>query len=228
MIYFAKELNKIKNNPDEWDSISVGVFKIDGSCEVQIGEYKRNYHTNFHTFCPFKQKGKWYALYSPDYTSTRIMELPSCKDIGGEKRDAGGFCPVDYYVPNYFVHEFKLEKDDKEEDRIAHINEMETLKDLKNEKKTIDDLLYYPFGFIAGCIWGDDSSWKIQYIDLSKAYKGKIKIDDRFGYIEMPYKAKRLSECISLETMDYPNDETIMISPIRYYNIKTGKEIKYE
>ena len=27
-------------------------------------------------------------------------------------------------------------------------------------------------GFVAGCVWGDDSSWKIEYLDLSKADEG--------------------------------------------------------
>lgn len=41
------------------------------------------------------------------------------------------------------------------------------------------------FGFVAGCIWGDDTSWKIQYLDLSQIENGIIKRDDRFGYIEL-------------------------------------------
>jgi len=24
------------------------------------------------------------------------------------------------------------------------------------------------FGFIWGCVWGDDASWKVQYLDLSR------------------------------------------------------------
>jgi hypothetical protein len=50
----------------------------------------------------------------------------------------------------------------------------------------IAPLLYYPFGFVAGCIWGDDSSWKIEFLDLSEIASGVIKRDARFGYIEMP------------------------------------------
>ena len=42
------------------------------------------------------------------------------------------------------------------------------------------------FGFVAGCVWGDDSSWKLQYLDLSNVEFGIIKRDDRFGYLELP------------------------------------------
>lgn len=44
---------------------------------------------------------------------------------------------------------------------------------------------YAPFGFVAGCIWGDDFSWKLQFLDLSKAEGGVLSRDDRFGYVEV-------------------------------------------
>ncbi len=65
-----------------------------------IGRYQRNYDRFFNTFAPFKRNGRDYALYSPDYTCTRVMSLPDCKDVGGEAPDDGGFCPVDYFVPD--------------------------------------------------------------------------------------------------------------------------------
>jgi len=42
-----------------------------------------------------------------------------------------------------------------------------------------------PFGFVAGCVWGDDGSWKLKYIDLSRADEGVLAVDDRFGYAEV-------------------------------------------
>jgi hypothetical protein len=38
---------------------------------------------------PFMQDGRWFALYTPDYAATRIMELPSCKDLGTEAPSHG-------------------------------------------------------------------------------------------------------------------------------------------
>jgi hypothetical protein len=72
------------------------------------------------------------------------------------------------------------------------------------------------YGFIAGCIWGDDSSWKIQYLDLSQADKGIIKRDDRFGYIELPSELN-LDNAIDL---DYDDDYiSLKIATQNYYNI---------
>lgn len=42
------------------------------------------------------------------------------------------------------------------------------------------------FGFVAGCIWGDDTSWKIEYLDLSQISKGTITREHKFGYIALP------------------------------------------
>lgn len=39
------------------------------------------------------------------------------------------------------------------------------------------------FGFVWGCMWGDDAGWKVQYLDLSRINEGVITRDDRFGYI---------------------------------------------
>lgn len=83
-----------------WRTAVVGIFEtIDGSVR-KIGEYARN-HVGWceETFYPFKQGEQWFALYSPNYTATRVMKLPSCRDIAGEEPHSEGFCPVDYYVP---------------------------------------------------------------------------------------------------------------------------------
>src|SRR5262245_9013923 len=72
--------------------------------ERPIGRYERNY-PNFaaETFEPFEWAGAWYALYSKDYTCTRIMSLPDCRDIGGEEPHGYGFCPAELFVPRYRV-----------------------------------------------------------------------------------------------------------------------------
>lgn len=102
--YTAKVLNEIENPPRNGvrvaSSVKVGVFRVKDGNEEQVGEYVRNYPGLMDTFCYFRKGDKEFALYSPDYTATRIMELPTCKDIGGEEPDGGGFCPVDFYVPS--------------------------------------------------------------------------------------------------------------------------------
>lgn len=89
--YSARVLETIAGG---WGSVRVGVFR--GS--EQVGEYRRNYRGT-PPFAPFEQGGRWYALYSRNYTATRLMSLPDCADLGGEEPAGGGFCPVEYHVP---------------------------------------------------------------------------------------------------------------------------------
>ena len=171
----------------------IGVFRVEGDDKEQIGEYERNYKSFFNTFFHFHRGGKDFALYSPCYSVTRIMELPSCKDIGGEDSNSEGFCPVDYYIPRSSNGEF------------------------------------YPFGFVAGCIWGDDSTYKIQYLDLSEAEKGIVKRDDRFGYIMLP-ENQSLKEAIDMSDFGHDPEEEysnhIRINIMQTFDLTTGKKVE--
>jgi hypothetical protein len=191
MNYIARVTERIDNSPRGWDYIRIGVFDIQDGVEQQIGSYVRNYPTLFKTFYAFKKNGRDYALYSPDYTGTRVLELPSCTDLGGEERNPGGFCPTQYYVP-------------------------------WNDNDAPDELAMNA-GFVAGCHWGDDTSWKIQFLDLSEVDEGIIKRDDRFGYIELPDKCE-LAQIISARHYE-PEDEDyyISIGIQKDFDLRTGK-----
>jgi len=93
-MYKTKLINRIDNGKGYWEYLNIGIFYDD----KQIGSYVYNYGSGA-PFCAFSQNGKDYAVYSKDYTTTRVMELPSCKDIGGEEPNEWGFCPVELYVP---------------------------------------------------------------------------------------------------------------------------------
>jgi hypothetical protein len=86
------------------DRIEVSIF-ADGA---RIGGYTRNYGMMHATFHPFEKAGRWYALYSHDYTATSVMSLPTCTPVASEVPDGAGFCPVDYFVPsgNGFAGQF--------------------------------------------------------------------------------------------------------------------------
>lgn len=202
----------------------VGVFRSEGESEVKVGEYSRNYRHLYRTFYPFKKNGKDYALYSPSYSVTRVMELPSCKDIGGEEPSPDAFCPVDYYVPCYIEREWTKSNDVG----LKFVVNEPSAEDLLESKvsKPVSPVLYYPFGFVAGCIWGDDSSTKIQYLDLGQAEAGIIKRDERFGYIKM---SDKLTLKDSIDLADYngdPSEEasySIIISVQQRFDLRTGK-----
>jgi len=163
--YSVKIIEKIETRAGCWNSNRIGVY--DG--DVLIGEYIRNYPQLFDTFYPFQmENGNWYALYSSDYTGTRIMSLPNCKDIGGEDSNAFGFCPVELYVPKY-----KLEDDGE----LVGESELESINELNDsEYSHIKNApwKYSKIGFVAGCYWGADYAWAIQRLDLTNADKGVI------------------------------------------------------
>lgn len=156
---FYVTTESVPGKPGCWASLRVSIHerREDGT-EHKIGEYERNYSALYSTFLPFQQGEQWYALYSRDYTATRVMRLPECEDLGGEEREEWGFCPTGYYV----------------------------CKDSGGR-----------VGLVTGCVWGDDSSWKIQLLDLRHIRDGKlVRMEDALGYLELAGSASELSEII--------------------------------
>jgi hypothetical protein len=185
MTYFARA-TELPGNAGRRATLHVEIVReADGTV---VGEYGRNYSPLFKTFLPFTQRGSQYALYSPDYTATRILELPSCRDLGGEDPDPGGFCPVDYWA-------------------------------------SPDGL----WGLVAGCVWGDDTSWKLQYLDLSRVPEGVLVRDDRLGYVEL---ADELALADAVTVGENPADEHeanggpwIAVRTTRRFQLPSGREL---
>jgi hypothetical protein len=179
---FSLEVYRVDNGPGYWAGRRIVVLR-DGQ---PIGEYNRNYDSFAKkTFCPFLHKGTWYALYSKDYTATRVARLTDTfEDWCGEKASGIGFCPVEFYVPFYYTSEWE------------HLGKTEIIKhwfdnDYKDWDEFTEDakdssLTWAEFGFLSGCYWGDDSSWKLRYIDFSELENKVLKISERFGYWELP------------------------------------------
>jgi hypothetical protein len=191
---FFVECEPIDNGPHVAQSLKVKIFRRSSPHAEQIGEYTRNHPGLYETFHPFQQDGNWFALYSPDYTATRVMELPSCRDIAGEEPNTHGFCPVDCFVPY-------------ENEQIIAAREAGR------------------FGFVAGCIWGDDSSWKIQHLDLSEIQRGRLTRSEKFGYVAMPSKAVRLEECVSFSNYLPPEHFTVDLTVVSLFDVRSGARV---
>jgi len=226
-MYFVKVIGEIESQPGAGLGFRVGVFRSEGESEEKVGEYSRNYRHLYKTFYQFRKNEKDYALYSPSYSVSRVMELPSCKDIGGEEPSPDAFCPVDYYVPCYIEREWT--KGSPVGQKYV-VNEPSAENLIESEVcKPASPVLYYPFGFVAGCIWGDESSMKIQYLDLGQVEAGIIKRDERFGYIKMPDK---LTLKDSIDLADYNCDSSeedgysIIISIQQRFDLRTGKVLE--
>ena len=132
-----------------------------------IASYDRNY-AMMDTFEAFRQGDHHYALIASDYTAASVMDLATREIIASEKPDPAGFCPVGFYVPDWWdIHDGSILPG--------------------SHRWRVDDEWPHrgDFGFVWGCIWGDDSSWKVQWLDLSRIKEGEIARDDRFGYVEL-------------------------------------------
>ena len=178
--YFVKTSAK-RTAPGAWEETFVDVFRRDASLgeAERIYRYERNY-AMLHTFEPFRQGTRELALISRDYTGTAVLDLISGEVIAEEACGSSGFCPVGFYVPDWWdVHD---------ESAIPGAKYWTA-----DAEWPVGD-----FGFVWGCHWGDDTSWKVQYFNLSRVKDGVITRDDRFGYVELATRGFR-SPCIDPE-----------------------------
>lgn len=239
MNYHVKELEKIEIKPGCWNYLRIGVFLDD----VQIGEFQKNYHSHaIKTFAPFERNGQWHALYTEDYQHLSVMSLPDCKKIGDEK---SSFCPVEVYIPQYQTYKYpattaeELKKYPEQnhswlsKDRYEKQYDQE-LWNVSNDTWICDNTIQYEnFAFVSGACWGDDSSWKVELRDISKAHEGIIKNVPEWGYLELPDLP--LKDCIHLSAFDYYEGSTkqainsrITITKTIRLNIDKENDIKLE
>jgi hypothetical protein len=158
----------VTEQPGTWPTVHVDV--LDG--DVVAASYDRNY-SMLNTFEPFRQGDRTYALVSPDYTATSVLDLQTGQIIASEDPNAGGFCPAGYYVPDWWdLHDGRM------------------LPGSTHWRPVDDEWPIGDFGFVWGCVWGDDSSWKVEYLDLSAVRGGVIRRDHRFGYLRLATNSK--------------------------------------
>jgi len=170
---FAVKATRKVYNPGVVPSTVVQVFRRSdaGGRPDKICEYERNYGL-MQTFEPFRHGTREFALISRDYTRTAVLDLASGSVIAEETDPPGalrgsGFCPVGFYVPDWWdVHS-------------GSIIPGSEYWNPDREWPTGD------FGFVWGCVWGDDGSWKVQYLDLSDVDNGVVRREERFGYVEL-------------------------------------------
>lgn len=149
-----------------WASTRVEVCRRGKQGLENTATYTRNYplHT---TFEPFRQGEREYALISRDYQATAVLDLATGKVIAEEPEERAGFCPIGFYVPDWWdIHDGSIipGSDSWDADREWPRGD---------------------FGFVWGCLWGDDSSWKVQHLDLSRVSEGILTRSDLYGYLEL-------------------------------------------
>ena len=191
--------------PGKWTKVHVDV--LDG--DAVIAAYDRNY-SMLQTFEPFRQGDRMLALISTNYTATSVMDLHTGGIIAAEEPASGGFCPVGFYVPDWW--------------------------DLHDGAKLPGSMYWRPaddqwpagdFGFVWGCVWGDDSSWKVQYLDLSSVADGVIRRDDRFGYLKLATDTK-LEPRDFIRCSSWEGERRVEFYIERGHNLTTGQPISDE
>lgn len=221
---FTITCSKVVNSPGTWDSTKVSIYRDD----LLVGEYIRNYSSAGQaTFHPFSIGDQWYALYSADYTATRVMKIndTDIEDWCGEDSSAHGFCPIDMYIPRYheFHRSFTSGEKVHEYDSYTMDNEYKNALEFENEKNETGYVgtKFCNFGFLCGCVWGDDSSWKLRYIDLSKVPEKELVITDKFGYWELPNN-QELKDCINFSGWE-PDHMWVELTRMEHVRLDTGE-----
>jgi hypothetical protein len=146
------------------------------------------------------------------------------EDWCGEDPKGNGFCPVEYYIPtyiqskdSYIIKEEKTEYDNYFVDCDYSNEEFE----IEFNSPNFISLNNCNFGFLCGCIWGDDTSWKLRHIDLLKVPGKILEITDKFGYCQLPSDLT-LKQCIHMNSWE-PDNNWIRITRAEFFNLKTGE-----
>ena len=236
----------IVENREGWTQTTVSVKRCldmenreeDSSWE-EVAVYQRNY-SMLKTFEPFRQlkNGVWkdYALISTKYTRLEVMDLMSGEIIAveaypvvtkelaekfpdklteGQEMPGSGFCPVEFFVPGWWDEYTESEqKQSKGSPGISEEIAEKVAGDYLDEWKIYEG----NWGIYSGCVWGDDTSWKVRYVDLSRISEGIVTTDDRFGYVSLPEDLE-LRNAVRV----MPENGTIEIKVPVEFSIETGK-----
>lgn len=142
--------------------------------ERLVHEYTRNY-SFLQTFEPLRlwreEAEEWghYALISPHYTGFQLLNLDSGEVVYDHKGGRTNFCPRAFFVPDF--HDY-LEGEAVDPQDPFSRGMMETF--LKRRTHA----------FVQGCVWGDDSSWKVRTLDLQAMLRGEeVAVEEKFGYL---------------------------------------------
>ncbi len=163
---WAVRTSEISNGEGVMASTAVEVCRRGAHGLEPAASYVRNLAL-CRTFEPFRQGDRELALISRDYETTAVLDLVTGEVIAEEDEEDRGFCPVGFYVPDWWdIHDGRIIPGSE------HWN-------------PDSELPSGDFGFVWGCHWGDDTSWKLQHLDLSHVSEGIVIRSERFGYLEL-------------------------------------------
>lgn len=208
--------------PETWPTVDVKVFRRDAHGHTPVATYHRNL-TMFATFEPFRQGGRDFALVSRNYVATAVLDLATGEIIAEEPIE-DGFCPAGFYVPDWW---------DVNDGSIIPGSEYWRA----DREWPCGD-----FGFVWGCHWGDDTSWKVQHLDLSRISEGIITRTERYGYLpianhgwtppwldlERAHDAPRSPPPPFLRVTRHAGVAEVSIVTTTHFNLDTGVRVSEE
>lgn len=209
-------------NPKGWDKSNVRVYDKNFSTDEPIYEYHRNYSMldtfePFRWWDEDKEIWRHLALIAPSYYSFQVLDLDNREIIAkkdpillsqedadkmneyfikkgrepkykaGDDYSASGFCTAEFHVPD--IYDILTDESDKEQLEQA----VEEERDAAFWNDWLDNFLdRRSFAFTAGCVWGDDWSYKVNTIDLRNVLDGKVVEDEKFGYLVLQGELKNV------------------------------------
>jgi hypothetical protein len=183
---FQLIVNAVDNGKGVWSTQDCEIWRIGGNekneaVAATVGTFHYGYSGGIQNiFKPFKHKGKWYCTYATSYTCLSVAcldkdQLVHVADVPGDLA-ADGFCPAEAGVP------FRI---DCEEGLYADWD-LDGW-DFTNPSANRMNAEFCDFGFYCGCVWGDDSSYKLKFIDFRDLEQGKIYTpEEPLDYYELP------------------------------------------
>jgi hypothetical protein len=148
-----------------------------------------------------------------------------------------GFCPTGFHIARYSDYIWKATPEselhkypeanwhwlrvDRHERDYEDCPEWESeLKVHETEHALYSGNIKYDLrlGFVMGCVWGDDSSWKLERLDLAEAHKGILKREASFGYLELP--ALPLKECLRISGNE--KSFNVAITTVKHFCMRDG------
>lgn len=203
----------------------------------EVYRYTRNYSMR-KTFHPFRQlqDGRWhdYALISPRYTSFEVLDLESGEVVAsrpdpvnkeGKVVPGAGFCPMEFRVFDWYETIYKEYREDCDTPQAIWDSDVEFMMKFAavrtSKVRAFMENFTGQWGLVAGCVWGDDTSKKVRFIDLSRISEGVVVEDERFGYLELPYSGTLEDSVTIME--DIPGRITVD-NPVTF-DISEGKKV---
>jgi hypothetical protein len=187
----------IERGPGVWNTTETPIIDT-RKPEGVLFLYERDYPGR-PPFEPFRQGDRDYALISPHYEETAVVDLEKGAIVASFDE---GFCPVGFYVPDW------------RDVRDGSVVPGSLYWDDRSDRWPDGTL-----GFAWGCIWGDDNGWKVQAVNLEKLSEGVVTLEERWGYLRLDCITDNPADFIRVHEGESGSPPRVEFSVPRHYDV---------